>query len=182
MHKTKAIGVAAALVAALLSAPPSAHAAPFAAPRIVRPSSLEQKTRVNDGLATMWVTLAATAEDTKVKFQVHRAPTTAWRMVGSWLGECLPDRALLQRWQREHPRHPARHLWAKALARTKYESLIFIKRDILDTWPSCTQEEAMSMRQTDLHDDYPAYRKQLLTVLATLPPVPFTSSCGLLLD
>jgi hypothetical protein len=91
-------------------------------------------------------------------------------MVGSWLGECLPDRALLQRWQREHPRHPARHLWAKALARTKYESLIFIKRDILDTWPSCTQEEAMSMRQTDLHDDYPAYRKQLLAVLATLPP------------
>jgi hypothetical protein len=173
--------VAAALLAALVS-PPSGHAAPPITPKVVRPQSLDVKSRVNDGLATMWVTLTGTAADSKVEFQVHRAPTTAWRMMGNWLGECLPDRTLLLRWQREHPQHPARALWAKALARKRYESLIFIRRDLLDTWPSCTQEEAMSMRQTDLHPGYPDYRKQLLAVLATLPPVPLTSSCGLLLE
>jgi hypothetical protein len=179
MHKASRPGLAAALAVTLLM-PSSAARADQAV--VARPTSSVLSERVNDGLATVWVTLGSKTEKPKLEFKVHRSPTTAWRMVGSWIGECIPDREQLERWQREHPRHPHRRLWAKALARKQYEAVVFLKRVILDTWPSCNREEAMSMRYTDVHEDYAAYRRQVLAVLPTLPPVPLTSSCGLLLE
>lgn len=150
------------------------------------PAVAEESTlaaRVSRGLATVNVTLGTTETDEpQMTFVVHRPPTSVYRVVGTWIGPCLPDAQQLKRWQRAHPKHPARRLWARALARKQYEALVFLRTDRLNTVPDCTTEEAMSMRHTDVHPDFAAFARQAKAVLPTLKPLPLTPSCGLLLE
>jgi hypothetical protein len=75
-----------------------------------------------------------------------------------WLGPCLPSRALLSKWQRQHAGSPARQLWDKALERGTYEATLFMKTQKRRSVRFC-EAAPMDMRHTDLHADYAGYVK-----------------------
>jgi hypothetical protein len=75
-----------------------------------------------------------------------------------WLDACLPSRALLSRWLRQHPKSPARPLWEQALERGSYEATVFTRSRKGRSTRLCGSEAA-EMKHTDLHPDYAGYVK-----------------------
>jgi hypothetical protein len=93
----------------------------------------------------------------------------------SWLSLCLADRKLLQRWQHQHPKWPARKLWKQALGKGGYQAVAFLAPSPHDPGgplqPTCGVE-AMDLLHSDLHPDYASYLKQIETLATQVPARP----------
>ena len=84
-----------------------------------------------------------------------------------WIGFCLPDRALLRRWQQTHAHLDSAPLWQKALDAGRYSAVVFFSGDPeAGLRPTC-ETEGMLAQSWSVNPDRPAFVNALLTAMKT---------------
>ena len=97
-----------------------------------------------------------------------RFSENGWDADIQWSGPCAPDRALLKRWIKRHPRfpEPVRRTWKKALKSRGYKTILFLKQRPHGRTlaPFCGTESLLS-KSWSSHPQFASYMDQLNQLL-----------------